>query len=139
VYIQTTPVSKNNSWLFASYPTIVKVGWDEGMKSFASKSAGSGFMQYMAHELAHYYFGTFRTFNSELGDMISEGFAEYLALHITRTLISDSLYQKKLQSKVNALRNFKPMPMAEVRSRRDWAGEDVGMDKSAAAITRGIY
>jgi hypothetical protein len=36
VYIQTTPVSKNNSWLFASYPTIVKVGWDEGMKSFAS-------------------------------------------------------------------------------------------------------
>ena len=78
VYIQTTPVSKNNSWLFASYPTIVKIGWEEGMKSFVSKSEGASFKGYMAHELSHYYFGTYRDFNSELGDMISEGFAEYL-------------------------------------------------------------
>jgi hypothetical protein len=125
VYIQTTPVSKNNSWLFASYPTIVKVGWDEGMKSFASKSNGTGFMQYMAHELAHYYFGTFRTFNSELGDMISEGFAEFLALHITRTLISDSLYREKLQSKVRAMRNLNPTPIAKVRSKTDYNNREL--------------
>lgn len=125
VYIQTTPVSKNNSWLFASYPTIVKVGWDEGMKSFASKSEGSGFRQYMAHELAHYYFGTFRTFNSELGDMISEGFAEFLALNITRTQISDSLYRQKLQSKARAMRNFTPMPIARVRSKSDYYNREL--------------
>jgi len=125
VYIQTTPVSKNNSWLFASYPTIVKVGWDEGMKSFVNKSEGIGFMQYMAHELAHYYFGTFRTFNSELGDMISEGFAEYLALHITRTWISDSLYREKLQSKARAMRNLNPMPIAEIRSKSDYRNRDL--------------
>ncbi|MGB8192448.1 MAG: hypothetical protein WCF67_11040 [Chitinophagaceae bacterium] len=125
VYIQTTPVSKNNSWLFASYPTIVKVGWDEGMKSFASKSEGAGFMQYMAHELAHYYFGNFRTFNSELGDMISEGFAEYLALRITRTWISDSLYSERLQSKAHAMRNFKPIPITEVRSKNDYMNREL--------------
>jgi len=125
VYIQTTPVSKNNSWLFASYPTIVKVGWDEGMKSFVSKSEGTGFMQYMAHELAHYYFGTVRTFNSELGDMISEGFAEFIALHIIRTCISDSLYREKLQSKVRAMRNFKPIPIAMVRSKNDYANREL--------------
>jgi hypothetical protein len=40
-------------------------------------------------------------------------------------LISDSLYQKKLQSKVNAMRNFKPMPMAEVRSRSDYRNREL--------------
>jgi hypothetical protein len=125
VYIQTTPVSKNNSWLFASYPTIVKVGWDEGMKSFASKTQGTGFMLYMAHELAHYYFGTLRTFNSELGDMISEGFAEFLALHITRTRISDSLYREKLQSKARAMHNLKPIPIAKVRSKSDYRNREL--------------
>lgn len=125
VYIQTTPVSKYNSWLFASYPTIVKIGWDDGMKSFVSKEDGPGFRQYMAHELAHYYFGTFRTFNSELGDMISEGFAEFLALHITRTWISDSLYRQKLQSKVRSMRNFKPGTMASVRSNSDYQDREL--------------
>lgn len=125
VYIQTTPVSKNNSWLFASYPSIVKIGWDEGMKTFASKTEGAGFRQYMAHELAHYYFGTYRNFNSELGDMISEGFAEFLALHITRTQISDSLYRQKLQSKARAMRNFKPVPMAAVRSKADYKDREL--------------
>ncbi|HEU0064854.1 MAG TPA: hypothetical protein VFQ58_07475, partial [Flavisolibacter sp.] len=125
VYIQTTPVSKYNSWLFASYPTIVKVGWEEGMKSFVSKSEGASFKGYMAHELSHYYFGTYRNFNSELGDMISEGFAEYLSLQITRTLISDSFYREKLQSKVLAMRNFKPLPIAEVRSKTDYKNREL--------------
>lgn len=125
VYIQTTPVSKRNSWLFASYPTIVKVGWEEGMKSFVSKSEGPGFLQYMAHELAHYYFGAFRTFNSELGDMISEGFAEYLALHITRTWISDSLYRENLQAKARALRNLNPIPIADIRSKSDYRNREL--------------
>lgn len=125
VYIQTTPVSRNNSWLFASYPTIVKVGWDEGMKSFASKSKGTAFLQFMAHELAHYYFGTVRNFNSEIGDIISEGFAEFLALDITRTLISDSLYHEKLQSKIRAMRNFNPVQINKVRSKTDYLDREL--------------
>lgn len=138
VYIQTTPVSKYNSWLFASYPTIVKIGWDEGMKSFVSKEEGPGFKQYMAHELAHYYFGTFRTFNSELGDMISEGFAEFLALHITRTQISDSLYRQKLESKVRSMRNFKPTAMAAVRSNNDYQDRELYVYYYAPVILSAI-
>lgn len=124
-YIQTTPVSKNNSWLFASYPTIVKVGWDEGMKSFANKEKGRGFLQYMAHELAHYYFGNVRTFNSPIGDMISEGFAEYLSLHITQRFISDSLYRVILQSKVRSMRNLTPVPVAKIRSKADYVNREL--------------
>lgn len=125
VYIQTTPVSKNNSWLFASYPTIVKIGWDAGMKTFASKTEGPGFLQYMAHELAHYYFGTYRDFNSELGDMISEGFAEYLAMEITRTSISDSIYRKDLRATARALGNFEAVPIASIRTRDDYGNREL--------------
>jgi hypothetical protein len=101
------------------------VGWEEGMKSFVSKSEGAGFKQYMAHELAHYYFGNYRTFNSELGDMISEGFAEFLALQITRTLISDSLYREKLKSKVRAMRNLNPLPITKVQSKSDYKNREL--------------
>lgn len=125
VYIQTTPVSKYNSWAFASYPTIVNVGWDGGLKAIGDKKEGPRLLQYMAHELSHYYFGTVRTFNSDLGDMLSEGFAEYLSLNITRTWISDSLYQEKLQSKVRAVRNFKPKPIAEVHSRSEYGNREL--------------
>ncbi|HEU4471592.1 MAG TPA: hypothetical protein VFR58_10940 [Flavisolibacter sp.] len=125
VYIQTSPVSKNDSWLFASYPTIVKVGWDDGMKSFTDKNQGPGFRHYMAHELAHYYFGTVRTFNSALGDMISEGFTEYLALQISRAFISDSFYHERLRSKVRAMRNFKPIPITRVRSNNDYRNREL--------------
>ncbi len=120
-YIQTTPVSKNNSWMFATYPTIVNIGFGEnGMKTFLDKKKGDGFKPYMAHELAHYYFGKYRVFNAELGDMISEGFSEYLSLNITRKLISDSVFNDKLESKFRALRNFKPVPFASVKSKNDY-------------------
>jgi hypothetical protein len=120
VYIQTTPVSKNNSWMFASYPTIVSVSWYEGMKSFSNKSTGNGFLQFMAHELAHYYFGKVRVFNSEVHGMLSEGFAEYLALRITRKFISESQYSEEIKSKVRSMKNLNPMPMQKIRSEADY-------------------
>jgi hypothetical protein len=125
VYVQTTPVSKRDSWLFASYPTIVKVGWDDGMKSFVSESEGAFFKKYMAHELSHYYFGTYRTFNANLGDMLSEGFSEYLALHITRTMIGDSAYRDQLKAKLNGMQDFKPKPMASIVSKNDYQNREL--------------
>ena len=124
-YIQTTPVSKNNSWLFASYPSIVKVGWDPGMKSFISKTEGPEFLYYMSHEISHYYFGRVRSFNSEIGDMISEGFAEFLALQITRQQISKTLYDEKMKSKVSALRNLDPVPVGKIRSKADYKDREL--------------
>ena len=126
VYIQTTPVSRNNSWLFASYPTIVNISWEDGMRSFSNKTEGAWFRQYMAHELAHYYFGTYRTFNAELGDMISEGFAEYMALYISRTMVSDTVFREKIESKLAALnRGFEPLPMASIKSGSDYRDREL--------------
>ena len=43
---------------------------------------------FIAHELGHYYFSTYRDFNSELGDMMNEGFSEYLAFKVSKDLVS---------------------------------------------------
>jgi hypothetical protein len=125
VYIQTTPVSKYNSWYFAAYPSIVKIGWDAGMKTFGSKEDEHEMEQFFIHELAHYYFGTHRVFNSELGDVITEGFAEYLSMNMTRELISDSLYKKRLQRKFDAMENFVPLALADVRSQNDYHNREL--------------
>lgn len=138
VYIQTTPVSKHNAWLFASYPTIVKIGWDDGMKSFFDKNEAAGFRQFMSHELAHYYFGKVRTFNSELGGMISEGFAEFLSLKIARKFISDSFYNERVRSKIKALQNFKPIPVAEVYSANDYRNRELYVYYYAPMLFSGI-
>jgi hypothetical protein len=57
--------------------------------------------------------------------MISEGFAEYLSLTITHTWISDSLYRAKLESKVRAMRNFKPLPAADIHSQNDYGNREL--------------
>ncbi|WP_316735850.1 hypothetical protein [Pedobacter aquatilis] len=125
VYIQTTPVSKNDSWLFVSYPSIIKVGWEDGMKSFQDKNNRPYFLHYMAHELSHYYFGTVRSFNSEIGDMISEGFAEFLAMRITRDFMGDSVYQENLKLKVRSMRNLTPVPVGKILSKADYKNREL--------------
>lgn len=116
-YIQTTPTSKNNAWLFVSYPSIFNIGWgDYGLKSMVDDKKGASTKPYIAHELGHYYFATVRTFNSELGDMINEGFSEYLSLQAARQLISDSIYKSKVSEKVNAMKKFKAVPIGQVKS-----------------------
>lgn len=124
-FIQTTPTSKDNAWLFVSYPTIVNIGFGEyGMKGFFDPKKGDWFKPYMAHELGHYYFGTYAVFNSELGDMLSEGFSEYLSFKVTRALISDSVYRDKLQTKASRIRSFSPLSFAAVRSHDDYRNRE---------------
>lgn len=57
--------------------------------------------------------------------MLSEGFAENLSLNVTRTWISESLYREKLRSKVRAMRNFKPKPIADVHSKSEYAKREL--------------
>jgi hypothetical protein len=116
-YIHTTPVSKYNGWMFNSYPAIVDIGFDKEDHDWSSP--------YFSHELAHFYFGTTRNFNSALGDAITEGFAEYLSLHVARRFSGDSLFQAKIASKLRALRNFKAVPFASIYSRKDYGDREL--------------
>lgn len=125
-YVQTTPTSKNNAWLFVSYPTIYNIGYGKyGMKGLFDKQRGNWFNPYIAHELAHYYFGTYKVFNSELGDMMTEGFSEYLSLKVAKQFVADSICQKKINDKVIALKNFAAVPFAKVQSNADYKNREL--------------
>jgi hypothetical protein len=138
-FIQTTPVSKDNAWLFVSYPSIVNIGHGNyGMKSFFDKKSGDWFKPYMAHELGHYYFGSYKRFNAELGDMLSEGFSEFLAMKVAKNLISDSVYSAKIKNKNSNLQGFKSVPFGKVKTKSDYINRELYVYNYAAVIFTAI-
>ncbi|WP_374549454.1 hypothetical protein [Flavobacterium sp.] len=120
VFINTTPTSLKNGWLFVSYPTIMGIGWgNDGLGALFEKKQQDWYKQYIAHELAHYYFGTHIVPNSELGDMISEGFAEYLSLKLVEEMQGKEFFDKKLEEKFKYLKDFKTTPISRIKSITD--------------------
>lgn len=126
VYIHTTPVSKKNSWLFVSYPSIVTINHNKGgLSDLFDENEAQWFKPFIAHELAHYYFGTYRKFNSELGDMISESFAEYLSLKLTKQLINEKTYSENIDAKLNKLEGKKFTAIKEIKTSSDYGDRNL--------------
>ena len=126
VYIHTTPISKKNSWLFVAYPAIVTINHDKrGLSNLFDESESSWFKPFIAHELAHYYFGTYRDFNSELGDMFSESFAEYLSLKLTKQLIDEKTYFKNVNQKLKILEGHSFTSIKNVKSSSDYGDRNM--------------
>lgn len=120
-FVQTTPTSRKDGWLYVSYPTIVSIGWGEnGLESLFDPRLQNWYRPFIAHELGHYYFGNYKVFNADLGDMMSEGFAEYLALQLTKELIGKEVYTKLIRTKIEDLKGFNPVPFGKVRSALDY-------------------
>lgn len=120
VFVNTTPTSIKNGWLFVSYPTIMGIGWgNNGLGALFNKEQQSWFKQYIAHELGHYYFGTYKVPNSVLGDMISEGFSEYLSLKLVEELQGKEIYLKKIEEKIKSLNDYNTLPISEIKSETD--------------------
>lgn len=121
VFIETTPVSKKDAWLFVSYPSIVSIM--QGPSAFTNifdKDKSSSYQAFFAHEIAHYYFGTYRQFNSALGDMFLESFAEYLALKATKNLVDEKTYLDKIKSKLSSLIDQKHIPIKDIKNASDY-------------------
>ncbi|MCW8834077.1 MAG: hypothetical protein OQK09_08335 [Colwellia sp.] len=126
VYIHTTPISKKDSWLFVSYPSIVTINHDKGgLSNLFDESESSWFKPFIAHELAHYYFGTYRTFNSELGDMFQESFSEYLSLKLTKQLIDDKTYLNNINKKLAQVEGKTFSTIKEVKSNSDYGNRNL--------------
>jgi hypothetical protein len=75
--------------------------------------------QLIAHELGHYYFGTYKVFNSELGGMMSEGFAEYLSLKLFEELKGKKSYNQLIEEKFEILKTFNTLPISKINTIRD--------------------
>jgi hypothetical protein len=120
-YINSTPVSKKNAWMFVSYPSIVNVGWGEyGMRSLFDKRSAEMTKAFIAHELAHYYFGYHKSFNTGLGDACSEGFAEYMSLQIAQEFLQDSVYTKQMKSYAAQLKDIELVPLGKITDISDY-------------------
>jgi len=119
-FIQTTPISKNDGWMFVSYPSIYSIGWSNGLKNIIDPKYQKFWRPYIAHELGHYYFGTLKVFNSELGDMMSEGLAELLSLQLIKDIMGEERYKQKVDEKIEHLKKFSPKPFGEIKSETEY-------------------
>ncbi len=117
-YLQTTPTSKYNGFLFVTYPSITAVGWDNGFKGCFGEN-GNSFKPFIAHELGHYYFGNYAKYNSELGHTIDESFSEFLSLKVTEYFLRDSIYNSKIDNDIRILNDFNPISIGYVISGSD--------------------
>jgi hypothetical protein len=73
----------------------------------------------MAHELAHYYFGTLLRSEGILGPVIAEGFAEYLSLELTRSLEGDNICRSLVRDKIKELtylHDYQPISLVKKES-----------------------
>lgn len=117
-FVQTDPVADPKKWAFAFYsaPTTFNVGVGEyGLASLFDKNNAARNKKTMAHELAHYYFGTLLKTDVEFSHVIEEGFAEYLALTLTRDVEGPESYHDVLRDRMLPLRylhNYKPFAKA---------------------------
>jgi hypothetical protein len=122
-FIQTTPTADpaTHAFSFVASPAIINVGVGKyGLHGMFDPSQGDGAKKTIAHELAHYYFGTYLRLNTEFGNVIDEGFAEYLSLHAVKNVIGNSNYDDMIKSKLAALKFFKGPPFSRIRKEDDY-------------------
>jgi len=122
-FVQTDPVADPKRWGFAffSAPTTFNVGVGQyGLQSLFKTDNSATTKETMAHELAHYYFGTLVKPGSEFGHVIEEGLAEYMALRLIKSQGKDA-FQLLLKGRVRSLKDFHDYkPFNQVKTENDY-------------------
>lgn len=121
-YIQTTPTSRDDSFLFIDYPSIVNVG--RGTENGLASMINEEYLEdksFIAHELAHYYFGAGpKRFNSVIEAPICEGFSEYMSLKATEDLIDVEVYQSLVDQIISELKDHPALnPILRIKQKAD--------------------
>ncbi len=120
-YIETAPTSKYDTWYFVAYPSIVAMTREDGF----TNTQASWFKAFIAHELAHYYFGTYKKFNSELGDMFTESLAEYLSIKATKDLLGKDAYLDRVTNKLNELKEVELPAISSIKSGSEYVDREL--------------
>jgi hypothetical protein len=118
-YIYTTPVTKDNAWMFFTYPAITIIGHEKyNMKSYFNKNNNlrdSSLIQYLSHEMGHYYIGNVMIPNGTLRWAFLEGITEYMSLLATKELISEKAYRAKLIDYLSQINGYEPKPLSSIK------------------------
>jgi hypothetical protein len=121
-YLQTTPTfNRKSGFLFVTYPTIANVGKDDyGLKFFVNEKNPYA-RPLIAHELAHYYFGSgFKRFNTETGKIIQEGFSEYMSYKVSKDILGKDVYKNKLENSLSRLKEKEFLPVSKIKLKDDF-------------------
>lgn len=128
-FVQTDPVADPSHWAFAffSAPTTVNVGVGKwGLASLLAGPNSARSKKTMAHELAHYYFGTMVRSGDEFGSVICEGLAEYMALRLTHSiegeLIFEGLLKERFESLNDVFKGYKPFD--QIKNSDDYGNKE---------------
>ncbi|GAM98497.1 hypothetical protein U91I_02130 [alpha proteobacterium U9-1i] len=138
----------NNTWGFATWPTIAS----DGRMSFDAMAEGGppgrlapGRERYLAHEMAHHFFGARYTPRGPLRWFLLESTAEFLASRAVRTMQGEEAYMALLrdyarQSPAEVVPLNQPASLGGARERdqRRCRASDFGRTRAIAA-TRGCY
>lgn len=121
VYLNTTPTSKKNGWMFVTFPTVAVIGngrwnlkgyFDESTHQLKNKQDVS----FIAHELGHYYFGTHFIPNSTLRWFFLEGVTDYISLQATKQLLGTESYDNILQNYISQISSDNFVPLNKINS-----------------------
>ncbi|MBX2870941.1 MAG: hypothetical protein KTR30_02550 [Saprospiraceae bacterium] len=118
-YVESRPACSNWGWMFVSYPSIMVVGNEaNSLSSYFDQETHqfkrSADIAYIAHELAHYYFGEVFVPNAELKWLFLEGLAEYVSLQALRTLVGEKEYQTLIQKYSEEVKGMTFSPLHEI-------------------------
>ena len=119
IFIEHQPVEKykqGKSWAFATYPSIAFAGMSLSsmIDEKENKLKNHDDYPFLAHELAHYYFGNILRPNSTLNWFFLESTAEYLSFKASEAKYGKTFTAKYLKDKVDGMKNFKAVSLSTV-------------------------
>ncbi len=104
VFIRVRPVRRERYgqlWGFSAWPTFGFAGLSFGDFTQAlrdTSAARAPLLGFLAHEMAHYYFGTVLSSSGAYEQFYSEPFANYLGLKAIRRFIGEDAYRSGLRT-----------------------------------------
>lgn len=124
VFIRVRPVRRERYgqlWGFFAWPTFGVAGL--GFGDFAqvlrdTTAARAPLLGFLAHEMAHYYFGTVLSASSAYEQFYSEPFANYLGLKAIRRFVSEEAYRNGLRAHVRNVLAGPELPSLDRADRR---------------------
>lgn len=120
VFIEHSPIEQFNngrSWGFVTFPTIAFAGIRMGqmIDEKKGKLKDSTDYPFIAHEIAHYYFGNVLQPNSTLMWFFLESTAEYLSVKASEEKFGKIFGDQYFKQATQNLKNYKAIPLATIK------------------------
>lgn len=120
VFIEHSPIEKFNngrSWGFVTFPTIAFAGISMGnmIDEKNNKLKDSTDYPFIAHEIAHYYFGNVLQPNATLMWFFLESTAEYLSVKASEEKFGKGFGAAYFKAATSNLKNYKVIPLPAIK------------------------